>query len=352
MKNIVIIGLCLMFHSLISFTQIIDEGTINGADYKIIIPENWNSGLVMYAHGYEEIGEEFDEEEEEKDEFPNIFTNRGFAYAASAYKKQGLVVKDGVEDTEALRSYFEMKYGKPELCIITGHSMGGMISIATIENYPAEYNGALPLCGWLAPVYSLYKRSLDMLVTYDYLFGENNGDIVTGEYIEPEEMQKSLDKYPKMKSLFAEHFRLREKDVAEVLGFGQFVLKESTDWLGGLPVGNEKTIYDGFGFADTCLNKNILRYSANPSAEEYAIEYYSPNGKIQDPVISLHTNYDEILPVSNYNYYEQATIINHTSHLYVQKYVIRDGHCLFEDEEVANAFDQLLTWIMEGKYPE
>jgi len=33
---------------------------------------------------------------------------------------------------------------------ITGHSMGGMITIATIEQFPSEYDGAMPLCGWLA----------------------------------------------------------------------------------------------------------------------------------------------------------------------------------------------------------
>ena len=44
-----------------------------------------------------------------------IFTSHGFAYAASAYKRQGLVIKDGIEDSEALRSYFELKYGKPDI---------------------------------------------------------------------------------------------------------------------------------------------------------------------------------------------------------------------------------------------
>ena len=161
--------------------QSFDLSEINSAKYKIYIPANWNRGLVMYAHGYEEIGEESEIISEEVDEFMEIFTSRGFAYAASAYKRQGLVVKDGIEDTEALRAYFEMTYGKPELCLITGHSMGGIISLATIERYPSEYDGALPLCGWLAPLHTLMHFGLEFLVTYDYFFGENKGEIVTGE---------------------------------------------------------------------------------------------------------------------------------------------------------------------------
>jgi len=262
--------------------QTIDEGTINGADYEIIIPDNWNEGLVMYCHGYEEIGyedeEEMNEEESEIDEsssdeeegdFFDIFLDRGFAVAASAYKHQGLVIKDGVEDTEALRTYFENKYGKPEICIITGHSMGGMITIATIEQFPSEYDGAMPLCGWLAPVYQLIKISLDMLVTYDYLFGDNDGKIVSGAFIESENIQKKLDKNREMKKLYAEHFRLKEEDLAEVIGFFQYVFKETSDWMGGFPVGNEQTIYNGFGFKDDELNKNMLRYTENENAREY-----------------------------------------------------------------------------------
>ncbi|MDA0196076.1 MAG: hypothetical protein O2951_13705 [Bacteroidetes bacterium] len=91
------------------------------------------------------------------------------------------MIKEGIADTEALRAYFEMKYGKPNMALITGHSMGGIITIATIEKYPSEYNGALPLCGWLAPVHALFKTTLDMLVTFDYLFGPNNGQIVNGK---------------------------------------------------------------------------------------------------------------------------------------------------------------------------
>ena len=38
--------------------QTFNLGEINSARYKIYIPEDWNGGLVLYAHGYEEIGEE------------------------------------------------------------------------------------------------------------------------------------------------------------------------------------------------------------------------------------------------------------------------------------------------------
>jgi pimeloyl-ACP methyl ester carboxylesterase len=333
-------------------SQTYDLGEINSARYKIYIPGDWNGGLVIYAHGYEEIGEEVEGYSREVDDFMEIFTSHGFAYAESAYKRQGLIIKDGIEDSEALRSYFELKYGKPDICIITGHSMGGIISLAMIEKYPAEYDGALPLCGWLSPVYSLIKNGLDMLASYDYLFGKNDGEIVTGaDYIDAESIQENLSRKPDLAGLFANRFHVRMDDIADVIAFNQLVLKECTTWLGGLPAGNIQTIYEGFGKYDGALNREILRYAADPGAKEYYINYYTPTGILSDPVLALHTVYDELSPVSNYQYYEQLTEIKRTADYYVQQYVVSDGHCEFTTGEVADAFDQLLKWIWEGQRP-
>ena len=343
----------LVFMPQAGLSQSFDLGEINSAKYKIYIPENWNKGLVMYAHGYEEIGEDSEIISEEVDEFMEIFTSRGFGFAASAYKHQGLVIKDGIEDTEALRTYFEMTYGKPELCLITGLSMGGIISLATIEKFPSEYDGALPLCGWLSPLYSLLKYGLDLLVTYDYFFGENDGELITGEDdVEIKEIHKRINNNPKLATLFAEHFRMKKEDLPEMIGFYQFVLKESSGWSGGLPAGNVNTIYSGFGDNDSNLNRDIKRYNASDEAKEYFIRYYTPTGLLYDPVIALHTTYDEILPVFNYAYYEHLTEINFTSDFYVQQYVVRDGHCNFTNEEIADSFDELLRWIKEGVRPD
>lgn len=334
-------------------SQTFDLGEINAAKYKIYIPENWNKSLVMYAHGYEEIGEESELISEEVDEFMEIFTSRGFAFAASAYKRQGLVIKDGMEDTEALRSYFEMSYGKPELCLITGHSMGGIISLATIENFPSEYDGALPLCGWLGPVYTLLKHGLDLLLTYDYHFGENDGKIITGEdHVEIEEVRENICSKPDLALVFAEHFRIKIDDLPDMIGFNQYVLKETVDWSGGLPAGNLNTIYSGFGDKNDALNRDIRRFEASEKAKAYFIQYHTPTGLLRDPVLALHTTYDEILPVFNYAYYEHLTELNFTSDMYSQQYIIRDGHCNFTTAEVAEAFEHVLLWIREGIRPE
>ena len=336
----------------IGWSQQFDIGELENARYKIFIPENWNGGLVMYAHGYESIGEEGEIFDEVIDDFMQIFTSRGFAYAASNFRRQGLIIKDGIDDTEALRAYFSKKYGKPNLCFITGHSMGGIISLASVEKFPAFYDGALPLCGWLAPVYSLMKRALDMLVIYDYLFAKNNGRILDEKaFIEQDRIKAQIDKKQKLATLFGTHFMIKVDHLAEVISFNQFVIKEIISWLGGLPSGNIQTIYSGFGDLDERINKNVKRYEANSFAEEYYIQNYSPTGELFDPVLALHTTYDELLPVSNYEYYEQVTKIKHSSHYYAQQYIMAKGHCEFSISDIDKSFDQLLAWIEDGKHP-
>jgi hypothetical protein len=36
---------------------------------------------------------------------------------------------------------------------------------------------------------------------------------------------------------------------------------------------------------------------------------------------------------------------------FVQKYVNREGHCVFTPQEIAKAFDELVEWTRTGKRP-
>ena len=110
-----------------------------------------------------------------------------------------------------------------------------------------------------------------------------------GEFMDEEIIRERLERNPEMARLFAEHFRIREADLPEMIGFNQYVFKETVDWLDGIPAGNTMTIYSGFGDQDSALNREVLRYPTNPDAETVAIRYHTPTGKIADPVLALHT---------------------------------------------------------------
>ena len=72
-----------------------EEGQIAGADFRIDIPENWNGGLVMFAHGYALAGRSpgFNMD------FVKSAGSLGFAVAQSRYAHQGWAVREGILDT-------------------------------------------------------------------------------------------------------------------------------------------------------------------------------------------------------------------------------------------------------------
>src|ERR1700676_1528662 len=89
----------------------IETGDLNGAKFRIDIPENWNGGLVMYCHGY--AGEPGRFNEAKLPGVLAVFTNAGYALAQSGYSSGGWAIQEAVPDTEELRRYFVTKYGKP-----------------------------------------------------------------------------------------------------------------------------------------------------------------------------------------------------------------------------------------------
>src|SRR6202140_2029939 len=97
-------------------------GEINGAKFRIDIPENWNGGLVMYCHGYSPIAGTY--KEGKLPAVLAVFTEQGYALAQSGYAAGGWAIQEAVADTEALRRYFAGKYGQPKETFVTGHSLG------------------------------------------------------------------------------------------------------------------------------------------------------------------------------------------------------------------------------------
>src|SRR5436309_6698668 len=86
-----------------------ETGEMNGAKFRIDVPENWNGGLVMYCHGYSPKPASY----ENPKLAPQlaVFTQAGYAVAQSGYAAGGWAIQEGIVDTENLRRYFVKKYG-------------------------------------------------------------------------------------------------------------------------------------------------------------------------------------------------------------------------------------------------
>jgi pimeloyl-ACP methyl ester carboxylesterase len=330
-----------------------ESGVINGAAFRLDIPADWNKGLVMYCHGYARAGTSpnLDGGKPLRD----VFLARGFAVAQSAYSVQGWAVKEAVEDTEALRKHFVAKYGQPKETIVLGHSMGGVITIATIEKYPEIYDGALPMCGPLnVSLNGLQERVFDMLVTFDATFPDIVGTLVSlpaGAKLDAAKVKAALDGAPDKAAAYATRHSIAVTDIPGTLSFFYEINREMQVRCGGNPFDNRNTIYDGFG-DDVALNRQVKRYAADARAREYLRQHYAPTGRIHDPVLTIHTTYDPLVPGRFVSEYDKIAKIAGTQDLFVTRFIVTKGHCTFTPVQHGAAFDALLQWIRDKKKPE
>lgn len=335
----------------------VEIGAINGAAYRIDVPGAWNGGLVVYCHGYNPQPVKY--ADQKLPPFLQVFIDQGYAVAQSGYAAGGWAIQEGAVDTEGLRRYFVGKYGRPKETFITGHSMGGFLTMMLMETYPTSYDAGLPLCGPLAaPTWFMSRAAFDGLVLFNYYFPNvlpepnriprdfvNNKDIVS-------KVERALEAAPDPAAVLRRQNHLKNNhDLASDLTFAVYLIKELEGRAGGNPFDNRNVIYNGTA-DDNTLNGAVARYAADPAAVAYLRSYYTPTGRILNPMLAIHTSYDPLVPVSIPNMYEATVELAGTERLFVQQYVPHDGHCAIQPEEIARGFAELRAWKSKGLRPQ
>jgi len=134
------------------------EGELNGAKYCVIYPRGlrWNRDLVVFAHGYVFVDplDPFKAPEIPWDQairgdlnLPGILVNLGYAFAITSYHKDGLAVKEGVQDVVALVDYIKTNNTRVRRVFLTGASEGGLVTTLALEKYPEKFSGGFATCG-------------------------------------------------------------------------------------------------------------------------------------------------------------------------------------------------------------
>ena len=331
-------------------------GEINGAKFRIDIPENWNGGLVVYCHGYSGQPGSFDHKK--LPDLFQVFLDRGYAFAQSGYAAGGWAIQEAAVDTESLRRYFVRHHGQPKETFITGHSMGGFLTMLLMENYPNVYDAALPLCGPLAPAdWFLARGAFDGRVLFDYFFPGALPDPARTDpaFANTPEVRNRilalLDGAPEKAEVLRRVNGLKSnKDLASTLVFITDFLKELQQRAGGNPFDNRNVMYGG-PLDVNAVNAGVKRYAADPAAAAYVRRFYTPTGRIVHPMLAVHTSYDPLVPTWIPDQYEILAERAGTAGLFVQQYVPHDGHCNISADETARAFEELRNWKSKGVRP-
>ena len=157
------------------------EGQLNGAKYCIIYPPNpkWNKDLVVFAHGYvfadptnpsKQPEIPWDQVIRGDLNLPGILVNLGYAFAISGYRKDGLAVLEGLQDTVALVNYIKGTKNSVRRVFITGASEGGLITTLALQKYPKLFAGGLSTCGPIGDFQQQVNYWGNFRVTFDQAF--------------------------------------------------------------------------------------------------------------------------------------------------------------------------------------
>lgn len=372
------------------------SGEINGAPYRIRVPEVWNGTLLVFAHGYRDKADHPGEiDNRNADVAPNAALEapllaQGFALAGTAYKDNGWAIEDAIQDVKNLTVFFRDNVAPPERTIIVAASLGTFVGFKSMEQFGGIYDGALCLCGVGAGATRLWDSGVALYLGYDVVFGipaswGTVGEVRNDIDFDTEVLAKlvpeisNVANFPKF-----EFLRLVAKTPGRGItpppppGFFPgwaltdfFFLTEARAELqrraGGPFVQNldqnysltaaEKTYLAGLGLAtpvvDAWLTEMNARrdIEANVAARNYVRNNTDFNGKIHHPILTVHTIVDPLLVVANESAYAELNAAEGKQDLLFQTYTTGVGHCNLTGPQILTAVGAIDLWVRTGVRP-
>jgi len=332
-----------------------ETGVLDGARFRIDIPANWRGELVMILRGYTTPGSPR-EGDMPRGALTEALLQGGFAVAASDYRGQGWAVAEALEDNERLRRYVAERYGQPKRHWVMGFSMGGLLTLASIERHPDAYAGALALCGANASAGEMFNEvMLTVLASVDHFFpgalGEAALDDVDGPAgIDPQRIEAALASDEATAERLAQRLQIPRPTLASMTSFYYLILRELQQRAGGHPLDNRDIVYAGFG-DDLAFNRGVRRYAADPSAADYIRRYATLEGRPPVPVILLSNISDAVVPLHISSRYVALAREQGLGERVVGRWSTSPGHCRMPPSEIVGALDDLVRWVDSGERP-
>jgi pimeloyl-ACP methyl ester carboxylesterase len=344
------------------------EGTLDGADFTIGLPANWNGGLVLYAHGYQ--GEGPGPGRVELSPLGAHLESRGIAWAASGFRATTYRPDWFLDDTLALRRRFIREVGPVRWTAIHGLSMGGHIAVAALELHPEIFQAGLTECGvvdgvglidWLyaytaaaeyfsgAPLLDTPRPAFNTMVNEKVLPALG----MPGSYTERGRRFDSVVKHLAGGDVAMRLEGLARRYVANLNPRAPGPQSAAEFGRHGDTRAIRYAIDPGLGVDADTLNREIRRIEPAPGARSRAANpvFAEFTGRLQAPLITLHETADFRVPLAiEQNYRRKVEAAGNGKRL-VQRAVAGAGHCAIDGRRREQAFDDLLAWMDTGIVP-
>ncbi|HET8647132.1 MAG TPA: hypothetical protein VFO85_16665, partial [Vicinamibacteria bacterium] len=261
--------------------------------------------------------------------------------------------------------------GTPAEVIVTGASLGGIVTAAALEQAQlGNVTGALTLCGALAGSRN-WDGALDARLIYDALCSAVPGAFIPGgAYGLPfgstmTQTQMALAVHacfgilvppaqrtpPQIQRLndFMRVTQIPENFVLTDMGFATFgladLVADPAKLKGRIGTGNADVVY-----GDAVIDSQIARVSPHPGAATRLQENYTPTGEVGAArIVSLHTDKDGLVVVENES--EYASVVPPASLTTAVVVEATPSHCAFSSAETVASWQSLRSWIASGVQP-
>jgi hypothetical protein len=372
------------------------SGEINGAPYRIRVPDIWNGTLLVFAHGYRDKADHPGEiDNRNADVAPSAALEapllaQGFALAGTAYKDNGWAIGDAILDVKNLTVFFRDNVARPQRTIIVAASLGTFVGYKSMEQFGGIYDGALCLCTAGAGATRLWDSGVPLYLAYDVIFGippswgtvgevRNDIDFDTEVLAKLAPELSNIANFPKF-----EFIRLVAKNPGRGItpppppaffpGWALtdfFFFTEARAELqrraGGPIVQNldqeytltaaEKAYLAGIGLPTPVVDAWLAQMNARrnieaePSARNYLRNNTDFNGKIRNPILTVHTIIDPLLVVANESAYAETNAAAGKQDLLFQTFTTGVGHCNLTGPQILTSIGAIDLWVRTGVRP-
>jgi pimeloyl-ACP methyl ester carboxylesterase len=335
-----------------------DFGRLGGAVYEAEVPTRWNGRLVLFMHGFEELGPEA---HVTAPDIRRYLVDRGFAWGASSFSSTSMIPGRSTDETAALWDYFARKYGRPARTYVIGLSMGGLASSIAAERYANRFDGALGLCG---------SASLTPAAEAEGNF------FVAGAYVAGV-TQSEFDASTDLGGLISDRIRPALRDPQARARFENIMIdltggprafdregfraEEETNWrragwLVGLGLApNADTVYrlgPLSNVTNEAFNRGAIRLRTNERLLRGFLEGNEITGELRIPLLALHTTGDGQVPIDQAQILQRRVDAAGRSDLLVERVIPDPGHCGFTNQEWEAGLEALVAWVERGKRPQ
>jgi pimeloyl-ACP methyl ester carboxylesterase len=333
-----------------------DFGRLGGSVYQIEVPDHWNGKLVLFMHGFEDLGSEASVGPPDTRRY---FLGKGYAWGASSFSSTSFIPGHAADETAALWDYFARTYGRPARTYVTGFSMGGLATNIAAERYPDRFDAALALCGAAGGTPAMAGNA-DFFVSAAYAAGVTQAEFDASDVdtLVRERIRPAL-RDPKVRQRF-EDIMLDLTGGPRAFGREGFRYEENTNWRrASLAVAagiapNSGTKYRLGPASDMTsdeFNEAVVRLPVNDENLRTFLDRSETSGQLQIPLLALHSTGDGQVPIEQARIHQRTVDAAGKGDLLVQR-VLRDpSHCGFTNTEIEASFDDLVAWVEKGTKP-